>query len=346
MRINQEALPDMRIPMGTETDRAIESIKELTMDKHKEIVGTIICGQDDWEKLDGAINSLSFCDHIVVSFNGNDETFNLLRQNDYGERVDIFQSGFFDFSFARNSCLDRLKQKRIKANWLIWIDADDICTEVLQKTIKKAIKDVEAQDTKNEVDKIALQIENNVAQEIFTQTRLYKQGAIWEGKVHEQIISKGKTANILGAKIIHYGYDDKEVVNQKRQRNRTLIELSMRNKGLNPADCMALGRMELMDGAPEDALKWLYATQCFDLHTEDEDALNYFLGQAYEAIDRPEMAISRYTQSAHPDAAFRLAMLKDDIKELAKYVFAGPQPSKYGTQYGLYSQMAKKKIIE
>jgi hypothetical protein len=234
----------------------------------------------------------------------------------------------------------------VEANWLIWVDSDDICSAKLQKAIVKSIANVESQDKAMEVDKIALEIENNHAGETFLQVRLYKPWAKWERCVHEQIVSPGKTANILGAKIVHYGYDDPDKVEAKRARNKDLLYQSLAELGLNPTDCMALGRMELMDNQAKEALKWLYSCLCFETQEDDFGAINYYLGMAFEDMGKTETASGYYQESAHPDAKFKLGMLWNDIKLLSQYVLTGPVASKYGTQYATFSEIAKEKIFK
>jgi len=324
---------------------AVRKISNAMGKKTHDLVATIICGDEGVESLKATIDSLTFCDLIVISFNGSAENFEKVKTYSNGN-IDVFKGIFQNFAWARNTCLERLTETNIDAEWLLWVDSDDICSEKLQKGLKRYIQKVEEQDKDGKIDKIALEVENNHAGETFLQVRLYKPYAKWERCVHEQIISPGETANIVGAKIVHYGYDDPDKVAFKRVRNKDLLLQSLEKIGLNPTDCMALGRMELMDGKPNESLKWLYACLCFDVQKDDLNAANYYLGMAFEALGKTETASELYRESTHPDAKFKLGMLWNDIKLLSQYVLTGPTVNKYGTQYAVFSQIAKEKIFK
>jgi hypothetical protein len=312
------------------------------------LVGNVISCDKDAENLKKAVASLDFCDLVIISFNGSKNIFDELK--DYfatNLKIRIFHSVFLNFAWARNTIHSYMSQNEIEADWILWIDSDDICSDKLRKTAKTLIKRIEGLSTEqNPVTKIALEIENNAAKETFTQVRIYRPGAKWEGNIHEQVVIEGDTAKLMGAKITHYGYDDPEEVKAKRERNRKLLEQSIREKGLNPADCIAMGRMELMDGQAGDALKWLFASTCFDLENEDTEAIKMYIGQSYENFGKKDMAIEYYENSTHPDALFFLGRLKEDLVTLSKYVLKGQMPNRYGTQYALFSQIAKEIILK
>ena len=339
MRINHEALPSVRLPVEGVTDRLRKALGSVIEKEHKRLVATIICGDEGFGSIEKTIESLKFCDLIIISFNGSDDNYKSLNSNIKNNRVDIFKSTFDNFALARNTCLNRIRYSNIDVDWCIWVDSDDVCSEELQKGLLKAIEKVEIQDKDNSIDKIELEVENNEAKETFTQIRIYKPHAVWEGIVHEQIHSEGKTAKILGGKIIHYGYDDENRVTEKRIRNIKLLEQSIREIGINPADCIALGRTLLMSQAPVESLKWFYAATIFELDEEDYGAIDYYLGRAMESLGQADMAIKYYDSSTHPDAEYALACLRDDNKAKKRYFANCKKPGRYGTQYDYFAKI-------
>ena len=172
---------------------------------------------------------------IIVDTGSSDRTVGIAERS--GAKVYRFE-WCDDFSAARNESI-----RHATGDYILWLDADD----VLEKEYHGAIKE----HIKNNCGKAAflklVNIESdNVSEAI--QLRIFPniKGLQFTGRVHEQISIALKKKNVpvalCDAKIKHYGYQEKELLRKKLERNKRLHELEIEEDPENFYALFFLGR--------------------------------------------------------------------------------------------------------
>ena len=187
-------------------------------------ISAVIIAKNEQNMIEDAIESVLFCDEIIViDNNSKDDTFTLSQK--LGAKV--YETDANDFSELRNLGLEKAE-----SDWILYLDADERIDETLQKEIKKALSSKEFSSYflkrknyylgKNEwpyVEKIL---------------RLFKKNDLesWIGEIHESPRVKGRTG-ILDGFILHFTHRDLESMVTKTASWST-IEASIRLKNQHP----------------------------------------------------------------------------------------------------------------
>lgn len=170
------------------------------------ISGVIIAKNE--EKLIGdALESLSFCNEIVVIDNGStDETKKISEEK--GARVYELISN--DFSELRN-----LGLAKSTGEYILYLDADERLSDELKKEISKIIKE-EAEYSAFKLQRKNFYLGNNAWPHIEKMERLFKKDKLetWRGKLHESPVVEGKIGELSGF-IYHYTHRDFESMIEK-----------------------------------------------------------------------------------------------------------------------------------
>ena len=138
-------------------------------------------------------------DQIVVVDSGSTDRTREIAQSLGAE---VYTRDFDDFSSQKNFALEKCRSE-----WILFLDADEIVTDELRNSIKKALEKPEAEGYKinrrlyyfGDILKHAFQPEWRL--------RLVKRNAEprWTGRIHEELRFKGKVGYIKGD-LIHYSY--------------------------------------------------------------------------------------------------------------------------------------------
>lgn len=148
-------------------------------------LSAIIIAKDEEDNIDECVQSLSFCDEIIVIDNGSIDTTREVAKR-FGARVVLFPS--LSFAALRNQ-----GSREAKGEWLLYVDAD----ERVSNKLKESIEEVKTEEDNNFVafrmsrTNKFLGVEFHHVEHI---VRFMKRTALvrWEGEVHE-------TARVVGA---------------------------------------------------------------------------------------------------------------------------------------------------
>jgi glycosyltransferase involved in cell wall biosynthesis len=165
------------------------------------ITGIIIARNE--EKMIGeALDSLSFCDEILVIDNGsNDKTQEIAKE----KGAKIYELKTTDFSEIRNFALSKAE-----GDWVLYLDADERINEELKNSIKENV----LSDTKYAA--FFLKRKNyyfgkHEWPDIEKMARLFRKEKLkqWQGKLHESPVYDGETGKLDGF-ILHFTHRDLE----------------------------------------------------------------------------------------------------------------------------------------
>lgn len=167
----------------------------------------IILTKNEEEMIADCIDSLSFCDEIIIIDScSTDRTADIAKK--MGAK--IYQTEDDDFSKRRE-----LGLQKTRTSWLLYVDADERVNKELVNEIKNTISN------KNNLDAYRLSRKNYYFGNyewpyIEKLERLFKKSALlgWQGKLHETPQIKGEIGDLNGF-IIHYTHRDLSSMLQK-----------------------------------------------------------------------------------------------------------------------------------
>lgn len=159
----------------------------------------IIISLNAEKTIEKAIDSLFFCDEIIVIDGGStDKTIDIIKK----KKCLLFERKFDNFKNQREYALSK-----VKTDWVMFLDADEVPEDVLVEEIKREIKE-------NKVDGLYLnRISYFLGKLIFHggwypdySLRVFRKekSKISDNIVHEKILVDGKTKKIKKGRIIHY----------------------------------------------------------------------------------------------------------------------------------------------
>lgn len=159
-------------------------------------VSAIVIARNEAEMISNCLDTLTWCDEVVVIDNQSiDHTAEIAER--WGARI---LKGSGDFATLRN-----LGLQKCKADWLLYIDADERVIPTLAKEIRTVIVDT----THNA---FRLSRSNVLYGHLLTHggwqndkvVRLFRRESLvkWEGEVHEHAVSEGTTGE-LKTQLLH-----------------------------------------------------------------------------------------------------------------------------------------------
>ena len=102
------------------------------------MISTIILTKNEEHDIKKCLDSLTWCDDIHVLDSGStDKTIEIA----HGYDVNISVNAFTSFGSQRNYALDNLN---LANNWILFLDADEICTEAFKNELFNAVRKAEA----------------------------------------------------------------------------------------------------------------------------------------------------------------------------------------------------------
>lgn len=157
-------------------------------------ITAVIITKNEEEIIGDCLKSLDFLKEIIVlDANSADKTVKIASQ--YNARV-ITQS-FKDFSQMRNSAL-----KRVNSDWILYVDADERVSPLLEKEILTAVLD-QSYSAYRFVRKNYYLGRQWPYKEYVTRLFLKKNFKFWQGQLHETPIFDGQVKKIDG-ELFHY----------------------------------------------------------------------------------------------------------------------------------------------
>ena len=164
-------------------------------------ISAIIIAKNEEKMIEECLESLSFCDEIVVIDNNSvDKTVEIAKKH----KAEIYNTSSTDFSELRNLGLNKAKSE-----WVFYVDADERVGDDLKKEILDVIQS-------NEFDSYFVKRKNyylgkNEWPYIETILRLFRKDNIsgWYGEIHESPKITGKTG-ILEGYLLHFTHRDLE----------------------------------------------------------------------------------------------------------------------------------------
>lgn len=164
-------------------------------------ISAIIIAKNAEEMIGDCIDSVKFCDEIiVVDNNSTDRTVELLKILG----IKVFTYGSESFAELRNYGL-----KKTKGKWVLYVDSDERVTPELASSIKH-----QASSSKNEYSAFKLKRKNfyfgnHEWPYVEKLERLFKKEDLkkWKGKLHETPIISGEVGELDGL-LLHYSHRD------------------------------------------------------------------------------------------------------------------------------------------
>ena len=189
-------------------------------------LSAIVIAKDEESKIADCLDSLSFCDEIIVIDGGSkDRTVEIAKR--MGAKV--FECKTNDFSESRNFGL-----KKSSGSWILYVDADERVTQDLKLDIKNQISKIENDYSAYKIQRKNFYFGNHEWPYIEHLERLFKKDKLegWYGKLHESPKIEGKVGELQGH-LFHYTHQDiASMVNKTIEWSR--IEAQLRFKSGHP----------------------------------------------------------------------------------------------------------------
>lgn len=223
--------------------------------------------KDEEKNLPRALSSIQgLADELIVVDTGSkDRTVEIARS--FGAKVYFFR-WCDDFAKARNESL-----KYATKDYILWFDADDEFEAGKKKELKKALRN---HFGKAFYLRIILQ-RGDYSEECY-QIRVFpnRRGILFEGRIHEQPNFSIKRLKIpvliLDTSIIHHGYNSEEAVLKKLERNKRILEETLRTEPENSLAHFFYGKTLL--GLKEEKGAFDYLRKFIELAKKDGDLLD------------------------------------------------------------------------
>lgn len=157
-------------------------------------ISAVVITKNEESKIIDCIDTLDFCDEIiVVDDNSKDNTVQLIK-NYKGKKIQIFQRSLDNnFSDQRNYALEKAKGK-----WVLFIDADEIVSSKLSEEILAVVNDdnISAYSIKRKDTFLGVTLEYGETGSMSLVRLVRKNSGKWHGAVHEIWKTKGVTQEL------------------------------------------------------------------------------------------------------------------------------------------------------
>ncbi len=161
-------------------------------------ISVVIIAKNEEDIIADCIDSVSFCDEILLIDNGSDDKTVEIAQR---MGIKVYPAKGKDFSAMRNIGIERAK-----GVWVLYVDADERIDEKLVESIKYKVLSKKKNDiSAYNIRRKNFYLGNHEWPKIETFTRLFKKKAFkeWKGVLHETPYYDGKTEELEGF-ILHY----------------------------------------------------------------------------------------------------------------------------------------------
>lgn len=165
-------------------------------------LSAIVLAKNQEEMIVDCLESLTFCDEIVVIDNGStDRTVEIAKK--MKARVVAFTSD--DFSSLRNKGLEE-----IKGEWVLYVDTDERVSPTLRKSIESAVVRIEEKEIGGyKLQRKNFYYGNHEWPFVEKLERLFRKDALkgWQGKLHESPQVRGEIEELDGF-LLHYSHQN------------------------------------------------------------------------------------------------------------------------------------------
>lgn len=186
-------------------------------------ISAVIIAKNEQNLIGDALESLSFCDEIIVIDNGSKDETKKIAEAKKAKAYKILSN---DFSELRNFGLEK-----VSFDWILYLDADERISDELRENIKKVLKD------NTEFSAFRLKRKNyyfgkNEWPYVEKLERFFKKEKLkeWKGKLHESAVIDGKVGELEGY-ILHFTHRDLESMINKTINWSTTESLLRYNSG-------------------------------------------------------------------------------------------------------------------
>ncbi|MEX2007771.1 MAG: glycosyltransferase family 2 protein [Candidatus Levyibacteriota bacterium] len=161
-------------------------------------ISGIVIAKNEEERIADCLDSLSFCDEIIVVDNASEDRTPQIAERMGAKVVRVDSS---DFSQLRNVGL-----KQVTGDWAFYVDADERVTSELARNIKYQISNIKYSEIATyKVIRKNFYLGNHEWPQHEKMERLFRRENLkgWEGKLHESPIATGKSGELSGF-LLHY----------------------------------------------------------------------------------------------------------------------------------------------
>lgn len=187
-------------------------------------LSAIVINKNGGKKLAGCLESLEFCDEVIVVDGGStDNSIELAKK----AGTKIIKAGGIGFAAGRN-----IGAKNAKGEWLFYIDADEMVTPELKKAVIDRINAL----TNQRINSFRIYRQNIILGKWLRHGgwwpdpvhRLIKKSALteWRGELHEYPVVSGEVG-LIKEQIIHYSKDS---VSEMVQNSRLFVPIEAKLK--------------------------------------------------------------------------------------------------------------------
>lgn len=162
----------------------------------KNLLSAVVIAKNEAMRISTCVDALSFCDEILVADNGStDETAKVARA--HGATVITFSAD--NFSTLRNAAA-----KRVKGEWILYIDADEVIGESLASAIGSVVDSWKPDKPSSYLLHRVNYYLGHRWPEGEDMLRLFRKAALiaWKGELHETAVTNGEIG-VLPGELIH-----------------------------------------------------------------------------------------------------------------------------------------------
>jgi glycosyltransferase involved in cell wall biosynthesis len=187
-------------------------------------ISAVIIARNEEKMIGDALQSVSFCDEIVVVNNGStDKTVEIAER----KNAKVYEIDANDFSKLRDFGLNKAE-----GDWVLYLDADERVDEKLRTSIKKIVED-SSEFSAYFVRRRNFYFGKHEWPKIEKLERLFKKEKLkgWKGELHESPVIEGEVGKINEGFILHFTHRDLESMLNKTIEWSTQEALLRYNSG-------------------------------------------------------------------------------------------------------------------
>lgn len=189
-------------------------------------ITAIILAKNEEERIADCIDSVSFCDEIILIDNkSTDRTADIARLKE----IKVYSALSDGFATNRN-----LGLKKAKGKWVFYLDADELVTDQLKGEIKRVITGGQTETCAYSIQRKNYYLGNHEWPAIENIVRLFRKNALegWFGELHETPKVKGEILRLDGY-LLHYTHRNLSQMLEKTI-NWSKVEAELRFKSGHP----------------------------------------------------------------------------------------------------------------
>lgn len=234
--------------------------------------------KNEEEILERCVNSLKglYDELIIVDTGSTDRTVEIAKK--LGAKVERFE-WCDDFSAARNHSFSKAS-----GDWLVWVDADDVLTPGDAEKLRRSIIKADEQGLSGLKVKYCLEGDFE-----YYRLRAVKksEGPLWKGRIHEDILFKGLTANEESV-VFHHKPKNRGLRNT--ERNLRILEKVISEGAAEPRPMFYYAKELTYVGRLEEAINWFNNYLKVAYWKPEQQRAYYELANCYYRLGRVGLA--------------------------------------------------------